>query len=129
MEDRWPSGQYSSLTTQQPSGAGAGSGGGSGGNPNLAWQDPNATTSADGRDSDGVVTPGEGQAGLAPLEKQPPPDPFATERPPIVNGGEGAAAGPEIRAKPPVVSRRPIWYSSGVAVALVVLGVRSASGS
>lgn len=113
MEDRWPSGQYSSLTTVQP----GGSSGGSGGSPSVAWQDPNTTTSVGDGDIDGMVAREKGQAGLAPLDEQPPPDPFAMERPPIVNGGGGAAAGREIRAKPPVVSRPP-RYISAVVVAL-----------
>ncbi|CAM9372636.1 unnamed protein product [Ectocarpus sp. 12 AP-2014] len=98
MEDRWPSGQYSSLTTEPLDGAG-------GGSPNVAWQDPNTTASAGDGDIDGMVTPGQAQAGLASLDEQPAPDPFAMERPPIVNGGGGGAVGGEIRAKPPVVPR------------------------
>lgn len=96
MEDRWPGGEETPFI---PSG--------SSGSPTLAWR---SRDNRNGMMDDGDL--GRGQ-GMAPrLGDQPPPDPFAMERPPVLsaNGGGGAAAaaqgggalgGGEIRAKPP----------------------------
>lgn len=115
MEDRWPHGEKA-LFRPGRSGRG-GDGGGSdangNGSPTLTWHDRAA--------SSGVMGLGQGQGQpIAPrrLGETPPADPFAVERPLILEGGGGGSAGMsaavegngaigdgEIRAKPPAVPR------------------------
>lgn len=110
MEDRWPGGEETPFLPND----------GSSGSPTLA-----AWPNQDGRNGMMDADLGRGQLGMgiAPhLGEQSPPDPFAMERPPVLNangGGGGAAAAAaarggsqigagEIRAKPPARCMRRV---------------------
>lgn len=112
MEDRWPGGNDSALQRAQDDGN-SGDGG-----PPPGWRDRNYNASG------GMVDLARGEAATPQLGENLPLDPFAMERPPILNGGgrpaaagasgggEGIGAG-EIRAKPQAISR-PARYSGRV---------------